>query len=115
TRVYDNDILSRCQSYNVTGNTMVFPAIDETSRVDGSRFGGAVSYWLDEAAQVTKSRPSVRTIRMVLKKLASLCYVTDELLADTYVALPQFLTNIFSQELTFRIGSALIRGTGTGM
>jgi hypothetical protein len=46
-----------------------FPGIDETSRADGSRFGGVVSYWGDEATQVAKSKPRWKNLNMSTRKL----------------------------------------------
>src|SRR5262249_2418563 len=104
SRVYSNDLISRTTRYTSSGNTMVFPAIDEPSRVDGSRFGGILSYWLDEAGQLTGVKPKFRRLNMTLHKLACLAYATEELLTDSMVALDQYLFNLFAMETEFRIG-----------
>lgn len=113
-RVYENDLLSRTDKYTCSGNTMVFPAIDETSRADGSRFGGVRGYWLDEAGQLTSSKPKFRRISMTLHKLACLAYITEELLNDASVGLDQYLTKLFAMEMEFLVGNALFRGDGVG-
>lgn len=114
-RTYDNDLLSRCRSYTASGNTLSIPAIDETSRVDGSRFGGVRAYWESEAGQFTSSQPAYNRVELKLKKLVALCYVTDELLQDAAIALEQHLMDLFAQEIAFKTGDSIIRGTGTGM
>lgn len=113
-RVYDNDLLSRTDQYTVAGNTMLFPAIDEQSRVDGSRMGGILGYWLDEAGQITSSKAKIRQIRMQLKKLACLAYVTDELLTDASLPLEQYLIRLFAEEIKFQMGAAIFAGPGGG-
>ena len=111
-RVYENDILSRCDKYTVTGRTMKFPCIDETSRVDGSRFGGVLAYWADEANTVTAKKPKFRMLSLTLRKLMALGYVTEELIDDAAVAMDAFLTKNFTGEIEFQIGAALLRGDG---
>lgn len=88
--------------------------VDETSRVNGSRWGGIQSYWTAEAAAFTASQPKFRKITMELEKLTGLCYATDELLADS-VALEAWLNQAFSDEFVFKIEDAILNGTGAGM
>lgn len=94
-------------------NGVKLPMIDESSRVDGSRWGGVLAYWSDEADTVTGTKPKFRELEMSLKKLFGLGYATDELLADA-VALEAILTTAFTEELTFKTENAIINGTGTG-
>lgn len=114
TRVYENDLLSRTTKMTCSGNTLVIPAIDETSRVDGSRFGGVRAFWANEAAQFTETKPQFRRIDLNLKKLIALCFVTDELLSDSMVNLESYMFNLFAMELAFKVGDALINGDGVG-
>lgn len=88
--------------------------VDETSRVNGSRWGGIQSYWTSEAAAFTASQPKFKKISMELEKLTGLCYATDELLADS-VALEAWLNQAFSDEFVFKIEDAILNGTGAGM
>ena len=76
------NLLSRFNPMTVSGNGMLINAIDETSRADGSRFGGVLGYWLNEGGTKTASHPVFRQISLKLKKVAALCYATDELLED---------------------------------
>jgi HK97 family phage major capsid protein len=113
-RVYANDLLSRTDQYTTAGDSMSFLANAETSRVDGSRYGGARSYWLDEGSTITKSKPTFRRFLLRLHKLATLAAVTEELLADSAISLEQYLVRTFSQEIAFQVGAALYRGSGSG-
>jgi HK97 family phage major capsid protein len=89
-------------------------AIDETSRVNGSRWGGVQAYWTGEAAALTATKPKFRQIEMKLQKLTGLYYATDELLKDSD-ALGQVATEAFTEEFGFKIDDAIMRGTGAGM
>jgi len=114
-RVYDQaDLLQQLDGYTVTGNTMRFPKNTETSRADGSRWGGTLGYWEGEAQQFAGSRPKFDWADLRLKKLTILTYVTNELLADAGIALDQYLQKKASDEITFKITDSLINGTGAG-
>lgn len=88
--------------------------IDETSRANGSRWGGVQAYWIAEAETVTKSKPKFREIDMALQKLLALCYVTDDLLQDA-TALEAIVRQAYADEMSFKIDDAIINGTGVGM
>ncbi len=96
-----------------TSNGIKLPAVDESSRKDGSRWGGVLAYWANEADSVTAKKPKFREIDMRLKKLFGLGYATDELLADA-AALQSVLTQAFTEELLFKTEDAIINGTGSG-
>lgn len=115
-RVQQNaDILGRTTSFTVNGNSLTIPADSELSRANGSRRGGVLGYWVGEADQYTGSRPKFRKLTMNLHKLTVLTYVTDELIADSATALESYLTRAAGDEITFKIGDALINGTGAGL
>ncbi|RMD03235.1 phage major capsid protein [Clostridium autoethanogenum] len=88
--------------------------IDETSRANGSRWGGVQAYWIAEAETVTKSKPKFREIDMALQKLLALCYVTDDLLQDA-TALEAIVRQAYADEMSFKIDDAIINGSGVGM
>src|SRR5688500_3158213 len=58
-KAYDiGRILARCDRQPITvGDKLSLPAIDEISRADGSRFGGARMYWTEEGSVPPSSRP----------------------------------------------------------
>ena len=106
-------VLSRFNAINVSGNGLTIRAVDETSRVAGSRMGGVRGYWLAEAAQKTTSKPTFRNIDLKLKKVAALVYATDELLEDA-TALEGWINNNVPNELRFLVEDAIIDGDGIG-
>jgi HK97 family phage major capsid protein len=115
-RMYNTSIVFQKCAKQIVGanfNGFKIPAIDETSRADGSRFGGVQAYWGAEAASITASKPKFRQISVELQKLFALCYVTDELLEDS-VALEGYVNTWFPQEFGFKLDDAIINGDGAG-
>lgn len=108
-------VYSRCAKQPVGPNFNGFkiPAIDETSRADGSRWGGVRAYWGAEASTLTTSKAALRQISLELQKLQALCYVTDELLEDS-VALEGYVNRWFPAEFGFKLDDAVINGDGAG-
>lgn len=114
-RVYkENDILKRTDQYTVTGNSIVFPRNAESSRANGSRWGGVRAYWVQEGGSITASRPTFGRLTLNLHKLACLAAITEELMQDSGVALSQYLGKVFPNEISFLVGDALVNGTGAG-
>ncbi len=116
-RVYkENDLLKRTDQYTVTGNSIVFPRNAESSRANGSRWGGVRAYWLQEGSTITQSRPTFGRLTLTLHKLACLAAITSELMEDSSgVALSQYLGRVFPNEISFLVGDSLISGNGAGM
>jgi HK97 family phage major capsid protein len=109
------EVVSRVRRIPISSgsNGLKINAIDETSRADGSRWGGVQVYWTAEAAEKTPSKPKFRQMELDLKKLAGLFYSTDELLQDAS-ALQSIAMEAFSEELNFKIEDAIFNGTGGG-
>lgn len=108
-------VANRCRRIGISANAngLKIPAIDETSRADGSRWGGVRAYWTAEAGDKTNATPSFRQLELNLKKLTGLAYATDELLADAN-ALENVLMQAFSEEFGFKLDDAIINGDGAG-
>ncbi len=104
-------LFSRARKLDIEGNNMTLPAVDETSRVDGSRWGGIRGYWVAEGASLTKSAPTWREMALKLRKLTVLAHATDELLSDA-TALMGFLTRASGEEIAFKLDDAIVRGDG---
>lgn len=107
-------LLSLFKRDQVQGNSMTYNIVDETSRADGSRYGGIAGYWLGEGATKTPSHPLFRQLELKLRKVCALCIATDELLEDAG-ALQSWLMRTVPMELRFRVEDAIINGTGVGM
>ena len=107
------EILSRVRRVPVSGNGLVMPVVDETSRVTGSRWGGVQGYHVDEGTAPTASRPRFARLELKLHKVAAVGYSTDELVADAS-AMTTIFTEAFADELRWIVENAIVRGSGAG-
>lgn len=107
-------VASKAKRTPVKGNSMTFNYVNETSRADGSRYGGINLYWLNEAGEKTASKPDFGKMELKLKKIIGLYYATDEILEDA-VALESDVREMFTEEFGYKIDDAVINGTGAGM
>lgn len=109
-----NSLLSMTDNYTVEGESLTFPANAETSRATGSRFGGIQGYWINEADQITKSKPKLRNVKVEPQELAVLVYLTDKVIRNNSVGLGQYVNRAATEEITFMSGDAIVNGTGAG-
>jgi HK97 family phage major capsid protein len=115
-KVYSTGAISSLVASDEVGpnsNGMTYKRVVETSRADGSRWGGLRSYWTGEAAAFTPSKPAWGELELKLKKLTALFYATDEMLEDS-TALGSYVNRIVPQELAFKLDTAILNGTGAG-
>lgn len=110
------NLLSRCRRIPVgpNSNGLKMNVVAETSRADGSRWGGVQAYWVGEADEKTASKPKFEQLDLGLQKVVGLVYSTDELLADS-LALEAVVNEALPEELTFKVEDAIINGVGGGM
>ncbi len=108
-------VISRARRIPISSgaNSLKINGINETSRANGSRWGGVQSYWAAEADTATASRPKFRQVELNLNKLLGFFYTTDELLADA-AALEEIGMLAFSDEFGFKLDDAAVRGPGAG-
>lgn len=112
---HETGILAKyCRSLTIStnANSIVIPGVDETSRANGSRWGGISMKWENEADALTTSKATFRKIRLELKKIIGGAMATEEILADTSV-LGQFIMQGFAEELGFMVDDFIIRGSGS--
>lgn len=111
-----NSLLSECDVYNIDPGTesITIPAIAETSRVDGSRWGGIRGYWKDELSALTESRPSFRDVKLSPHELYVFAFISDKLLRNSPTVASQILERGSADEIAFKVGDAIIEGTGGG-
>lgn len=109
-----NSLLAMTDQYTVNGESLTFPANAETSRATGSRFGGVQGYWINEADQITKSKPKLRQVKLEPQEMAVLVYLTDKLVRNNAVGLGQFVNRAATEEITFMVGDGIVNGDGVG-
>jgi HK97 family phage major capsid protein len=113
-RVYEESILAdRCTEMPMTSASLKVKAVDERSRVDGSRWGGILGFWEGEADQYVSSKPKFRIMDMVAHKLTALIYATEEVQADA-PALEAYNSETVPLELAYKLDAAIAVGTGAG-
>ena len=80
--IEQSEILNRVDRYQVSANAneVYVSMVNETTTANV--FGGVVAYVVEEGATIPNTKPSLKQIRLPLKKLAALAYVTDEQMRD---------------------------------
>ena len=89
------------------------PGVDETSRADGSRWGGVRVYRAAEADSVTKAKPVINNREIRLEDLKGLAYMTLRQIRDA-PAMQALYTKSFASEFSFKVDDEIIRGSGSG-
>jgi HK97 family phage major capsid protein len=89
------------------------PAVDETSRASGSRWGGVLAYWAAEAASISSAFPKWRRVGFSGNKIIGIGYATAEMFADGAL-FEAGLREAFSQEISFLLDDAILVGSGAG-
>lgn len=87
------------------------PAVDETSRVAGSRWGGIRGYRVGEGTAVTASKPSFKRLNWELKKYMAVAVATDELLKNAPMWSTIVKTGV-TEELIFMSNEDIWNGQG---
>lgn len=115
-RVYSPaNLLGMTDSYTVASNVIAFPRSAETSRANGSRWGGVRAYWRDEGDQGTATKTTFGRLQLTLHKLFVMINASDELLSDAQgIALEQYLFRVASEEINFVVSDAILNGSGSG-
>jgi len=108
-------LISRVRMLPLSGdaNGIKLPMVDESSRVDGSRWGGVQGYWVAEGIAPTASNATFAQLALELHKVAALGYATEELLSHVS-AMTAFFTEAFAEELRFKVEDAIFEGDGAG-
>ena len=92
-------------------NRLEIPA-DVDSDHSTNYFGGVVIYRPGELGSKTPTNPVFGKIALHLHKVVGLCYVSDELLEDSVVALEPYLTRKFGQAIAFVEDDDFLNGNG---
>jgi HK97 family phage major capsid protein len=106
-------IISSCDTFTVPFGveSVTFPAIVNTSRANGSRFGGLQGFWKDELTQMTSTTAELREVTLQPHELYVFSYISDKLLKNTSL-MEQWLTSKAPEEIRFKMANAIISGTG---
>jgi Phage capsid family len=79
----ENPVAARCDRWPTSYplGSIKIPGIDESSRADGSRWGGALAYWSAEGDSVSPSFPRFRLLEFSPKKLIAVINGSAEAVA----------------------------------
>lgn len=114
----ENPVAALCDrwptSYPSPGAPTKIPGIDETSRADGSRWGGATAYWAGEGDSVSATFPRWKNLEFSPKKLIAVANGSAELYADSSL-FQAWIERVFRAEMGFKLDQAIIAGTGAAM
>ena len=114
-RTYDQAALAgRCQRIPMASAYTRIPYIAESSRIDGSRQGGILGYWISEGAQKTDTKTALGQLELKLNEVAVLVFATDQLLQDSAISLEPLLTTLAANEIAFQVDTKVISGSGAG-
>ena len=109
------DLYSRTRNFTLGQEISVeIPAINETSRKDGSMYGGVTAQWLEEEKTADESEPQFRQIFLKPKQIGVFIKVSNTLLTNSPIALGQFLDMASRDVMTFKLSDAVINGDGNG-
>jgi len=102
----------RCTNFPANHN-LSLPFVNITSQAL-SWTGGVRIYKPGEGVAKTGSKPALAKANLVLNKMTALVYATDELIADSPVALGTFLTTMVSTEFALTKDEDIVNGSGAG-
>ena len=108
-------IIQRCTRQPITtrSDTLSFPSVGKTSRVNGSRYGGLVLRWLDEAEAFPEFHAEVQGLQFAPNKLGGIVHVTGELMADA-PALGAWFERTAATEVAMIVEDCIVSGDGLG-
>lgn len=108
----------RAEIIRMNRRQVTLPVLNQQGQVAGgaSWYGGIVTYYNDEASSLTESEPSWRDVTLTAHKLTGLTRTSNELLADSAIALEDFLMGDmgFPGAMAHRADMDYLNGSGVG-
>ncbi len=114
--VRSNSLLEFCDKVPVDQgvDSVTLPAINETSRADGSRMGGIQGFWKSELTQMSEKRPAFREVKFTPHELYVFAFISDKLLRNSPGTASSVLEKGAADEIAFKCGDSIIEGDGVG-
>jgi len=113
-----NSIRQRATIIPMRRRAIQIPVLDQTGTTAGQphQFGGIIAAWTEEATEKDQNDPTFRQVQLVAHKLVCYTRASDELLADSAIALDAFLRGPlgFAGAIDWQEEYAFLRGTGAG-
>jgi len=97
----------------MTTDSLKIPYVNDTTHAS-SVYGGVIAYWTAEAKEKTATKPTFGQLELTPHKLAGLTYTSNELLADSAIALEPLITRQFGSAWGYFEDDAFLMGSGAG-
>ena len=97
----------------MTTDTLKIPYVLDTTHATNV-YGGVLAYWTAEAGAKTPTKPAFAQMELTPHKLAGLTYTSNELLADSAIALEPLIKSLFGKAWGYFEDDAFINGSGVG-
>jgi HK97 family phage major capsid protein len=94
-------------------DSLKIPYVNDTTHAS-SVYGGVIAYWTAEAALKTATKPTFGQLELTPHKLAGLTYTSNELLADSAIALEPLIRRQFGSAWGYFEDDAFLMGSGAG-
>ncbi len=94
-------------------DSVKIPYINDISHAT-TVFGGVQAVWTAEREQKDATKPTFGQMELIPKKLAGLTYTSNELLADSAIALEPFIKKAFGSAWGYFEDLAFLAGNGVG-
>lgn len=108
-------VIGRCLTIVLQdgNNISITGGVDHDASDNTYRHSGIVTYWLSEAAQITRTDIKLRQIQMRVEKLIALIYLTGEELA-AIANIGELITNLLADAIADELIEAIFFGNGVG-
>jgi len=117
-RVDPLDMIVRPRAFTIPmrARTIQVPVLDQTgTATDRSNYyAGMKAQWIEEAKLKDESEPAFRQMELIAHKLVIYTESSDELLADSAVALEALLSGLFRSTIMNEEEWTFVNGTGAG-
>lgn len=109
-----DSLLPHVQMWTVPdgADSIEVPALAETSRVDGSRWGGVRGRWRSELQTMTATNPTLRSVKLEPHELYVFIDATNKLIRNAPQVVGQLINECAPDEINFKINDAIVNGTG---
>jgi len=94
-------------------DSVKIPYVNDPSHAS-TVFGGVQAKWTAEAVTKTATKPTFGQMELIPKKLAGTTFTSNELLADSAIALEPLIKRMFGSAWGYYEDLAFIAGTGVG-
>lgn len=97
----------------MASDTINIPKVTDTTHASDV-YGGLVGVWVEESGSATVDEPTFGQLKLIAKKLLLYTETSNELLADSAIALEALILKLFGDTLAYYEDQAFIDGDGVG-